>query len=88
MEASKVLLISTCKHPLHEFEFVRPLENICLKLNFKYVIKHISKINEINSELESFSKIIICGTALKDFEYEKFDLNLILKLQMKKIFLC
>lgn len=74
MENSNILLISTCKYTLHENEFVKPLEQICIESQFNVILTHISKLSKLNLETNTISKIIICGTALKDFEYEQFDL--------------
>lgn len=58
-----ILLISTCKEKLHELEFVKPAEKIVGKC-------FIRKYSEVSSEdLEKASKIIICGTSLKDNDY-------------------
>lgn len=62
----KILLISTCKETLHEYEFVKPIENIIKK---DFFTKNYSKIQK--SDLEKADKIIICGTSLKDNEFSK-----------------
>lgn len=59
-----ILLISTCKEKLHEEEFVRPIVNIVGK-NTKIV--HYTKL--IPKHLREARKVIICGTALADFDY-------------------
>jgi len=59
-----ILLISTCEQKLSELEFVKPIKEILKKECF---IRHYSKISK--RDLEKAEKIIICGTALKDFEY-------------------
>ncbi|MCH8519790.1 MAG: hypothetical protein LAT82_03465, partial [Nanoarchaeota archaeon] len=82
-----ILLISTCFHKLHEFEFVKPIENIILNLNndnnnrISYSTVHINS-NKLNEEsfIKTFSHIIICGTALKDFEYLHSNYNEFLKI--------
>lgn len=70
-----ILIISTCKEKLSELEFVKPIESIVKKEKIEFKTKHYSKINE--KEVEKYEKIIMCGTALKDFQYledmEKFD---------------
>jgi len=65
-----ILVISTCSQNLSENEFVRPIENLLLKNSFDFKTKHYSEI----SDASGYDKIIICGTALKDFEYLK-DMN-------------
>lgn len=61
-----ILIISICKEPFHELEFVKPIETI-LKKDFKTV--HYSKISD--SDIQKSSKIIITGTSLKDNEFLK-----------------
>jgi len=56
-----ILLISTCTHKLHEEEFVKPIANLVKD----YEIKHYTEYVDI----EKYSRIIICGTALKDDEF-------------------
>ena len=63
-----ILVVSTCQHELSELEFVRPITDL---IEDEFVVKHYSKIN--NDDLVSASKVIICGTALKDFDYLKGD---------------
>ena len=75
---TQILLISTNQHKLHELEFVKPIEQILTKNSLNYVLIHISKLNSI--EISSFSHIIICGTALKDFEYFKYSIDSTLKI--------
>jgi GMP synthase (glutamine-hydrolysing) len=59
----KTLIISTCKDKLSELEFVRPLVNLCAGAN----VKHHSEIAK--SDIAEHDRIIISGTALKDFDY-------------------
>lgn len=68
-----ILLISTCKYSLHEFEFVKPVIQILHKNKISYKVIHISKIK--TTLLLNYSQIIICGTAIKDFHYFKFNIN-------------
>jgi GMP synthase (glutamine-hydrolysing) len=64
-----ILLISTCKEPLHELEFVKPIENIIKENKFKFKKIHYSKLNP--NLINKHKKIIICGTSLKDNEFLK-----------------
>lgn len=57
-----ILIISTCKHKLHEEEFVKPITSI-LTENFE-IVNYKDDI-----KLDKYDKIIICGTALKDDDY-------------------
>lgn len=65
-----ILIINTCKEKLSELEFVRPIEKI-VKTNF--VTKHCAQITR--KDISAADKIIICGTALADFEYLKQDFS-------------
>jgi len=58
-----ILIISTCKEKLSEIEFVKPIENIVGKC----VTKHFTEVTP--EDVGQASKIIIAGTALKDFDY-------------------
>lgn len=68
-ESQNMLLISTCKEPLSELEFVLPIKKI---IGGKIV--HYTKVHE--EDIAQAQRIIICGTALQDMEYlnhlEKF----------------
>ncbi len=63
-----ILIINTCKEKLHYLEFVRPIEEI-VKKESKFFTKHYFEVNL--KDLEKAEKVIICGTALKDFEYDR-----------------
>nr|MBC8435159.1 hypothetical protein [archaeon] len=60
----EVLLISTCKEKLHELEFVKPIEDILNEINEHFFVKHYSKVSK--KDLGICSKVIICGTSIKD----------------------
>jgi GMP synthase-like glutamine amidotransferase len=62
-----ILIISTCKEKLHYFEFVKPIEEIVKLSGKKFFTKHYFEVNL--QDLGKAEKIIICGTALKDFDY-------------------
>jgi GMP synthase-like glutamine amidotransferase len=68
-----ILLVSTCGEKLHELEFVKPVadivKNILKDKKENIATKHYSKITE--SDIENSSKIIICGTSLKDNDFLK-----------------
>lgn len=68
MKTQNILIIDTSyeKNSLFKDEFCEPIANIIKQIpNCKYEIKHFSeKIN-----YEEYDKIIISGSALKDFEY-------------------
>ena len=63
-----MLIISTCKEKLSELEFVRPIQ-----LLTKGKVKHYSEVSK--DDVEKADKIIICGTALKDFDYLEGDFS-------------
>jgi GMP synthase (glutamine-hydrolysing) len=64
-----ILIISTCKEELSEAEFVRPVALLAENHN----VKHYSQITK--EDIKIADKIIITGTALKDFEYLKGDFS-------------
>lgn len=59
-----ILIISVCKEKLHEYEFVKPVCDILKSGAARYFIKHYNEIGK--EDLEKASKIIICGTGIKD----------------------
>jgi len=81
-----LLLISICKYRLHEEEFVRPVKKLVEKFDDVTVIRiRESKVkSEVSGDLESLKiedKAVICGTALKDFDYLNFDFSPLLNLR-------
>ena len=58
-----ILIINVCKDKLSESEFVRPLA----MLIEDHVIQHYTKVRL--ADRKAADKIIIAGTALKDFDY-------------------
>ncbi len=75
-----ILIINICKEKLHELEFVKPIEDILTNNQIKLFTKKYSQITP--NDLEKASKIIICGTSLKDNEF----LNNLAKFQWIKNF--
>lgn len=64
-----ILIVNVCKEKLHYYEFVKPIENILVGANIKFqTIGYRQITTNILNEVDS---VIICGTSLKDFEYEK-----------------
>ncbi len=60
-----ILVVSTCKWKLSEEEFVRPIIEIVDSMGFEYrVLKYLDRLN-----FGKYSKVIITGTALRDFDY-------------------
>lgn len=64
-----ILLINTSKEKLHFHEFVKPIGDILIKNNTEGFIRKYDCITK--TDLKKASKIIICGTSLKDDEYLK-----------------
>jgi len=64
-----ILIINVCREKLHYYEFVKPIEDALRKNKTKFFTKHYGEIKE--KDLQRVNKIIICGTSLKDFDYEK-----------------
>ncbi|MFC1685924.1 hypothetical protein ACFLZZ_02790 [Nanoarchaeota archaeon] len=62
-----ILVINICKDKLSEIEFVRPVQMIVKRAGFSCFIKHYTELYE--EDIEEADKIIICGTALQDFDY-------------------
>jgi GMP synthase-like glutamine amidotransferase len=65
-----ILLISTCKEPIHNLEFVAPIQNILSKNKINHKTISYSKLSP--KLLNSADKIIICGTSLQDNEFLKY----------------
>jgi len=77
----KVLVIDLCReeNSLHYKEFVQPVVDILNQANIKNEIIYFKKLDVINFEdYNNFNKIILCGVALKDFDYldnlDKFEI--------------
>lgn len=68
---TSILIINVCKHELHYFEFVKPIEDIVVNARKKYLVVGIDNLTK--KHLDDVDKIIICGTSLRDFDYEKKD---------------
>ena len=62
-----IVLISVCTDRLSHFEFVKPVEDILKKAHIEFLTKHYTRLNQ--NDLERTEKGIICGTALRDFNY-------------------
>lgn len=63
-----ILIISTCRYSLSEEEFVRPIVEIARSEGFGYEVRRYHE----RIEPSEYSKIIICGTALRDFDYLRY----------------
>lgn len=58
-----ILIISTCREKLSDLEFVEPIK----RMVEKFIVKRFDNVNQ--NDLKTADKVIICGTALKDFDY-------------------
>jgi len=77
-----ILIISTCKEPLSELEFVRPIAMLITD----HSIKHHSHVTA--GDLAAADKIIIAGTALKDFDYLKGDFSWLKTIEKPVLGIC
>ena len=80
----EVLLINISNEKLHQLEFVKPIEDILRKNKITFKTAHYSKLKNI----EKYSKIIICGTSLKDNQYQEFDFDWIKGFKGKILGIC
>lgn len=77
-----ILIISTCKELLSESEFVRPIAMLIEDHN----ILRYSKVKP--ADIKSADKIIITGTALKDFDYLEGDFSWLKKCEKPILGIC
>lgn len=64
-----ILIISTCKEKLSEYEFVNPIKNIVERYDSYDVITY-KEVDE--KKVKKYDKVIITGTALKDYDYMNY----------------
>jgi len=62
-----ILIIKTNKEPLHDLEFVKPVEEVLKRNNKEFRTISYSEIKDI--DFKKFNKIIITGTSLQDNQY-------------------
>ena len=62
-----ILLIGINKESLHDYEFVKPIEDIIHNLKLKFITKNYKNVTD--KDISNSEKIIICGTSLLDFDY-------------------
>jgi len=62
-----ILIVNVCKDKLSELEFVKPVQEIVKRAGFKQFTKHYKDLFE--EDFLDVEKVIICGTALQDFDY-------------------
>ena len=67
----KILLISTCKEKLSEYEFVNPIIEIIKSFDYDLI-----KYRNLDTfDFQRYEKIIICGTSLQDNDYLNYLLD-------------
>ena len=62
-----ILIVNVCSDGLSYFEFVKPVEDIIKKARMNYVTKHFLSLD--HRDISQAERVIICGTAMKDFQY-------------------
>ncbi len=65
--SENILLINVCKEELHAFEFVEPIKEIVKELELDFFEKKYSELTE--KDLNKATRVIICGTSLKDNDF-------------------
>ncbi|ABL78505.1 glutamine amidotransferase-related protein [Thermofilum pendens] len=64
-----ILIVSTCADRLSEYEFVKPLARILGRYDSYEVVSY----REVGpGVVERYDKVVISGTALKDFDYLRY----------------
>lgn len=76
-----ILIVNTCKERLSETEFVLPIIQIAEKYG-KVKVMDFARLSE--KGVDRVKKVIISGTALKDFEYLNYLKNFDVLLRTKK----
>ena len=77
-----ILIISVCKEKLSELEFVRPIALLIAD----HTIQHYTKVTP--ADIKAADKIIIAGTALKDFGYLGHDFSWLAKIDKPILGIC
>jgi len=62
-----ILVVDVCSDKLSRFEFVKPVEEIVREAEMDFLTERFMSVTD--SDVRRIEKTIICGTALKDFEY-------------------
>jgi GMP synthase (glutamine-hydrolysing) len=62
-----ILIVNVCSDRLSYLEFVKPVEDILKKANIDVVSRNFLSLEDNN--IKKAERVIICGTALKDFKY-------------------
>ena len=64
-----ILIVNICKHNLHYFEFVKPIEDVLTKNNIEFETVYYKELQK--DMISNADKIIISGTSLKDNNFVK-----------------
>jgi GMP synthase (glutamine-hydrolysing) len=80
-----ILIINTCKEELHYYEFVKPVEDIA---GTREIVKSIKIADLKKKDVLKSEKIIITGTSLMDFDYEKKNYSWIKKYDKPLLGIC
>jgi GMP synthase (glutamine-hydrolysing) len=62
-----ILIVNVCSDKLSYLEFVKPVEDILKKAEAESFTRHFLSLND--RDVSRARRVIICGTALKDFKY-------------------
>ena len=62
-----ILIVNVCSDRLSYFEFVKPVEDIVNKAGMEFLTQGFRSVN--HSGVNQAERVVICGTALNDFEY-------------------
>jgi GMP synthase-like glutamine amidotransferase len=62
-----ILIVNVCSDKLSYLEFVKPVENIVKKVGAEFFTRHFLSLD--HRDISRAQGVIICGTALKDFNY-------------------
>lgn len=62
-----ILIVNACKEKLHYYEFVKPIQDILKRNGIKFFTLHYKDLTD--EDFIKATKIIICGTSLKDNQF-------------------
>ncbi len=81
-----LLIISTSSHPLHSYEFVKPIQEFVCKSGAKTKVVHFSEVSV--PIIKDAAKVIICGTSLQDFGFLKGDFTWLKNIEVPVLGIC
>jgi GMP synthase-like glutamine amidotransferase len=62
-----ILIVNVCSDELSYFEFIKPIEDILENAKIEFVSRNLAGLN--HTDISRAERVIISGTALKDFKY-------------------